>query len=76
MSKKNLITTTATVIASSGHGLYRVRITENHEAQAHLSDKMGSVLRKRILEPGAEITVELSPYDLTQARIIKEKKEK
>ncbi len=46
---------------------FKVELENGHEVLAHLSGKMRSNYI-RIL-PGDKVTVELSPYDLTRARI-------
>ncbi len=46
---------------------FTVELENGHEVLAHLSGKMRSNYI-RIL-PGDKVTVELSPYDLTRARI-------
>ena len=46
---------------------FKVELENRHEVLAHLSGKMRSNYI-RIL-PGDKVTVELSPYDLTRARI-------
>lgn len=73
MFNKNLITASATVVGPSGRGLYRVRLAKDHEAQACLSGNMKQKLRKRILKPGAEVSVEFSRHDLSRGRIVEEK---
>ncbi len=47
--------------------MFRVRLTNNHVVLAHISGKM----RKNFIRivPGDQVTVEISPYDLTKARI-------
>ena len=46
---------------------FRVRLDNGHEVLAYLSGKM----RKHYIRilPGDKVTVELTPYDLTRARI-------
>ncbi len=46
---------------------FNVELENGHEVLAHLSGKMRSNYI-RIL-PGDKVTVELSPYDVTRARI-------
>jgi len=46
---------------------FKVKLENGHEILAHLSGKM-RMHRIRIL-PGDEVTVELTPYDLTKGRI-------
>ncbi|MBP2015642.1 translation initiation factor IF-1 [Anaerococcus degeneri] len=67
MSKKDAIEVTGEVVEAMPNAIFRVRLDNGHEVQAHISGKlrMNSI---RILE-GDTVTVELSPYDLSQGRI-------
>ena len=67
MSKKDAIEVTGEVVEAMPNAIFRVRLDNGHEVQAHISGKlrMNSI---RILE-GDMVTVELSPYDLSQGRI-------
>ncbi|MDU3198726.1 MAG: translation initiation factor IF-1 [Anaerococcus hydrogenalis] len=47
--------------------IFKVELENGHEIQAHISGKL-RMNYIRIL-PGDTVTVELSPYDLTQGRI-------
>lgn len=46
---------------------FRVRLENGHEVLAHIAGRM----RKHYIKivPGDEVTVELTPYDLTKGRI-------
>ena len=48
--------------------MFRVQLANDHTVLAHISGKM----RKHFIRivPGDKVEVELSPYDLTKARII------
>ena len=72
MSKKDDIEVTGVVDEVLPNAIFRVKLDNGHEVQAHLSGKlrMNSI---RILE-GDTVTVELSPYDLSQGRITWRKK--
>ncbi len=72
MSKKDAIEVTGVVDEVLPNAIFRVKLDNGHEVQAHLSGKlrMNSI---RILE-GDTVTVELSPYDLSQGRITWRKK--
>ena len=48
--------------------LFRVKLENDHELLAHLAGKMRR-FRIRVL-PGDKVRVEVSPYDLTRARLI------
>lgn len=47
---------------------FRVKLDNGHEVLAHLAGKMRR-FRIRVL-PGDRVRVEVSPYDLTRARLI------
>nr|WP_072536888.1 translation initiation factor IF-1 [Anaerococcus mediterraneensis] len=72
MSKKDAIEVTGVVEEAMPNAIFKVKLDNGHEVQAHLSGKlrMNSI---RILE-GDKVTVELSPYDLSQGRITWRKK--
>lgn len=72
MSKKDAIEVTGEVVEAMPNAIFMVRLDNGHEVQAHISGKlrMNSI---RILE-GETVTVELSPYDLSQGRITWRKK--
>lgn len=57
----------AEVLDALPNAMFRVRLANNHEVLAYVSGKMRQHYI-RIL-PGDRVTVELSPYDLTRARI-------
>jgi len=48
--------------------MYRVKLENGHELLAHISGKM----RKHFIRitAGDRVTLEISPYDLTKARIV------
>ena len=48
--------------------MFRVKLENGHKVLAHISGKM-RMHYIRIL-PGDKVTVELTPYDLTRARIV------
>ena len=50
------------------NAMFRVKLENEHIITAHISGKM-RMNYIRIL-PGDKVTVELTPYDLTRARII------
>ena len=72
MSKKDAIEVTGVVTEVLPNAIFKVELENGHEIQAHISGKlrMNSI---RILE-GDRVTVELSPYDLSQGRITWRKK--
>lgn len=67
MAKKNVIEVTGKIIETLPNAMFRVELENGHKVLAHISGKM-RMHYIRIL-PGDEVTVELSPYDLTRGRI-------
>ncbi len=61
------LTLEAEVTEALPNAMFRVRLPNEHEVLAYVSGKM----RKHYIRilPGDRVTVELSPYDLTKARI-------
>ncbi len=72
MPKRDAIEVEAKVIEPLPNTMFRVELENGHEVLAYLSGKM-KVNRIRILS-GDEVTVHLSPYDLTRGRIVYRKK--
>jgi translation initiation factor IF-1 len=68
MSKEEGIQVEGTVVDVLPGTLFRVEIPNGSSVLAHISGKM----RKHFIRivPGDKVTVELSPYDLSKARII------
>ena len=69
MAKEEAIEVMAKVLETLPNAMFRVELEENrHEVLAHISGKM----RKHFIRivPGDKVSLELSPYDLTKARII------
>ena len=68
MPKEDQITTEGTVTQVLPGTMFRVDLPGNRNVLAHISGKM----RKHFIRivPGDKVEVELSPYDLTKARII------
>lgn len=67
MGKEEAIPAKGVVIDVLPGTMFRVKLANGHIVLAHISGKM----RKNFIRivPGDEVTVELSPYDLTKARI-------
>ena len=57
-----------TVVEPLPNAMFRVELENGHKVLAHISGKM-RMHYIRIL-PGDKVTVELTPYDLTRARIV------
>ncbi|MDX9752802.1 MAG: translation initiation factor IF-1 [bacterium] len=67
MAKKNVIEVKGKIIETLPNAMFRVELENGHKVLAHISGKM-RMHYIRIL-PGDDVTVELSPYDLTRGRI-------
>jgi translation initiation factor IF-1 len=68
MAIETEIVTEGTIIAVMPGTMFRVELNERHVVLAHISGKM----RKRFirLNRGDRVRLELSPYDLSKARIV------
>lgn len=72
MPKEEPIQVEGTVIESLPNAMFRVELDNGHKVLAHISGKM-RMHYIRIL-PGDRVKLELSPYDLTQGRIVHRQK--
>lgn len=68
MSKADVIEIEGTVVEKLPNATFQVRLENGHEVLAHISGKL-RMNYIRIL-PGDKVTLEMSPYDLSKARII------
>ena len=68
MVKEDKIEVDGKIVESLGNAMFRVQIAGKKEIIAHISGKM-RVHYIKIL-PGDTVKVELSPYDLSKARIV------
>ncbi|HCL90646.1 MAG TPA: translation initiation factor IF-1 [Candidatus Atribacteria bacterium] len=68
MVKEKCIEMQGKVIQSLPNATFRVELENGHEILAHISGKIRMHFI-RIL-PGDRVKVEMSPYDLTQGRIV------
>lgn len=67
MAKEETIQMQGEVLETLPNATFRVKLENGHIVLAHISGKM-RMHYIRIL-PGDKVTVELTPYDLTRARI-------
>ena len=67
MSKEDVIEIEGTVVESLPNAQFKVELPNGHQILAHISGKLRMNFI-RIL-PGDNVTVEMSPYDLTKGRI-------
>ena len=67
MAKQAPIEQEGTIIESLSNAMFRVELENGHVVTAHISGKMR--LHYIELLPGDKVKLEMSPYDLTKARI-------
>ncbi|MFW6084137.1 MAG: translation initiation factor IF-1 [Gemmatimonadota bacterium] len=67
MAKEEPIQMSGEVVEALPNAMFRVKLENGHEIICHVSGKI-RMHYIRIL-PGDEVTVEMSPYDLTKGRI-------
>ncbi|MEZ0245159.1 MAG: translation initiation factor IF-1 [Methylophilaceae bacterium] len=67
MAKEDTIEMQGEVLENLPNATFRVKLENGHVVLGHISGKM----RKHYIRilPGDKVTVELTPYDLTRARI-------
>ena len=68
MSKQDLLEFKGTVTDLLPNAMFRVKLENGHTVTAHTAGKLRKN-RIRVLL-GANVTVEMTPYDLTKGRII------
>ena len=68
MSKEDAIEFQGVVSELLPNAMFKVKLDNDHEVIAHTSGKMRKN-RIRVLQ-GDNVTVEMTPYDLTKGRII------
>ncbi len=68
MAKDDVIQMAGEVVENLPNAMFRVKLENVHVALGHISGKM-RMHYIRIL-PGDKVTVELTPYDLSKARIV------
>ncbi len=67
MSKQDMLELEGTVVEALPNAQFQVELSNGHKILAHISGKLRMNFI-RILT-GDRVTVEMSPYDLTQGRI-------
>ncbi|EHR33507.1 translation initiation factor IF-1 [Helcococcus kunzii] len=72
MSNKEVIEVTGKVAEALPNTKFIVELENGHQIYAHISGKLRMNYIKIL--PGDEVTVEMSPYDLTKGRITWRKK--
>ncbi len=68
MSKEDHLEMEGTVVDTLPNTMFRVELENGHKVTAHISGRM----RKNYIRilTGDKVRVELTPYDLTKARIV------
>ena len=64
------------VVESLSPGRYQVRMANGYVTGAHLDRALRATTPLPSLVPGDEVLVEFSPYEMTQARIVRFRDEK
>ena len=67
MAKQKSIEQEGKIIEALSNAMFRVELEKGHVVTAHISGKMRLHYIK--LLPGDKVKLEMSPYDLTKARI-------
>jgi translation initiation factor IF-1 len=67
LAKEDVIKLSGKVEEILGNSMFRVRLENNHMVTAYIGGKLRMHTIKIIL--GDEVDVEMTPYDLTKARI-------
>jgi len=67
MAKQSAIEQDGSIIESLSNAMFRVELENGHIVIAHISGKMR--MHYIILLPGDKVKLEMSPYDLSKARI-------
>ena len=68
MSKADVIEVEGTVVEKLPNAMFQVELENGHQILAHIRGKLRMNFI-RIL-PGDNVTIEMSPYDVTKGRII------
>ena len=67
MAKQANIEIDGTIVDALSNAMFRVELENGHVVTAHISGKMRMHYIKIL--PGDKVRLEMSPYDLTKARI-------
>ena len=67
-NKKEVIELKGKIIVTLPNAMFRVELENGHEILAHISGRMRMHYIKIL--PGDEVTIEMTPYDLSKGRII------
>ena len=67
MAKQEAIEQDGVIVEALSNAIFRIELNNGHVVTAHISGKMRMHYIK--LLPGDKVKLEMSPYDLTKARI-------
>ena len=67
MAKQEAIEQDGVIVEALSNAMFRIELNNGHVVTAHISGKMRMHYIK--LLPGDKLKLEMSPYDLTKARI-------
>ncbi len=67
MAKDDVLEVEGTVVETLPNAMFKVELENGHQVLAHISGKLRMNFIKIL--PGDKVTMEMSPYDLTRARI-------
>ena len=67
MAKQEAIEQDGVIVEALSNAMFRIELNNGHVVTAHISGKMRMHYIK--LLPGDKVKLEMSPYDLTTARI-------
>ncbi|MEO1654082.1 MAG: translation initiation factor IF-1 [Bacteroidota bacterium] len=68
MAKQPSIEQDGVITEALSNAMFRVELENGHQVTAHISGKMRMNYIKIL--PGDKVKLEMSPYDLTKARIV------
>lgn len=68
MAKQTSIEQDGVILEALSNAMFRVELSNKHEVIAHISGKMRMNYIKIL--PGDRVKLEMSPYDLSKARIV------
>ena len=68
MAKQSSIEVDGIIIEALSNSMFRVELENTHQVIAHISGKMRMNYIKIL--PGDKVKLEMSPYDLSKARIV------
>ena len=67
MPKDDVLEVEGTVVETLPNAMFKVELENGHRVLAHISGKLRMNFIKIL--PGDKVTMEMSPYDLSRARI-------